>query len=150
MIKKLLKLDERDLNNFRRICTTLYIITIFTLIGIITCRQFILHQPSDEWDDIAILLTANIFAALGAYLFVTGVIDVGKFKIYHVLIGFAVFVVIGVAFTIVKYTVFLEQVLSWGDIWNILWIVIKISGLIALGMGLLAYLGKRRMDKLIE
>lgn len=150
MIKKSFKGDERDLNIFRKICTTLYLITIFTLIGIISYRQFVLHQPTEEWNDIAMLMTINVLATLGAYLYITGGVDIKKFKLRHVLIGFASFVAIGLAFTITKYAVILGQDLSWRDVGNILWIVIKISGLLALGLVLLAYLGSRRIEKQIE
>jgi hypothetical protein len=150
MTKKPFKLDERDLNIFRKICTTLYLITIFTLMGIISYRQFVLLQPSEEWNDIAMLMTINILATLGAYFYITGVVDIKKFKLRQVLIGFAGFVAIGIAFTITKYAVILGQDLSWGDVWDILWIVIKISGPLALGLVLLAYLGSRRIEKQIE
>lgn len=150
MTKKPFKLDERDLNIFRKICTTLYLITIYTLIGIVSYRQFVLHQPNEEWNDIAILLTMNILALLGAYFYSTGVVDFRKLKLHHVLIGFIAFVLFGLAFTIIKYAVILGQDLSWGDVWTSLWIVVKISGLLALGLGLLAYLGNRRIEKQLE
>jgi hypothetical protein len=150
MTKKSFKLDERDRNNFRKICTTLYIITIYSLIGILSYRQFVLNQPIEEWNDIAMLTTINILATLGAYLYFTGGVDIRKFKLRHVLIGFAGFVVIGLAWTIIKYAVILGQSISWVDVWGYLWIVVKISGLLALGLGLLAYLGSRRIEKRIE
>lgn len=150
MKNKFLKLDERDLNIFRKICTTLYLITIYTLIGIVSYRQFALHQPNEEWNDIAILLTANILATLGAYFYITGVVDIRKFKFHHVLIGFAGFVAFGLAFTVFKYGVILGQDLNWGDVWEFLGIVVKISGILALGLALLAYLGSRRIEKQIE
>lgn len=150
MTKKTFKLDERDLNIFRKICTTLYLITIYTLIGIISYRQFVLHQPLEEWNDIAMLFTFNVLATLGSYLFLTGSVDISKFKPQHVLIGFTGFVAIGLGFTVVKYAVFLGQDFSWGDVWDSLWIVVKISGFLALGLGLLAYLGSRRIKKQIE
>lgn len=148
--KKPFKLDERDLIIFRKVCTTLYLITIYTLIGIISYRQFVLHQPSEEWNDIAMLMTINVLATLGAYLYISGVVDIKKFKLHHVLIGFAGFVVFGLTFTIIKYAVILGQDLSWGDVWGYLWIVIRISGVLALGLGLLAYLGSRRIEKQLE
>jgi hypothetical protein len=150
MTKKPFKLDERDLTIFRKICTTLYLITIYTLIGIVSYRQFVLHQPNEEWNDIAMLLTFNILATLGAYFYLTGGVDVRKFKLRYVLIGFAGFVVLGFAFTIIKYAVIFGQDLSWGDVRDSLWIVVKISGILALGLGLLAYLGSRRIEKQIE
>jgi hypothetical protein len=150
MMKKPFKLDERDLNIFRKVCTTLYLLTIFALIGIVSYRQFVLHQPMGEWNDIAMLLTVNILATLGAYLYNAGVMNFRKFKLLQVLIGFAGFVVFGLAFTIVKYAVILGQDVGWGDVWSYLWIVVRISGLLALGLGLLAYLGSRRIEKRIE
>jgi hypothetical protein len=146
MTGKPFKLDERDLNVFRKVCTTLYLITIFTLMGIISYRQFVLHQPLEEWNDIAMLMTINILTAFGAYLYISGVVDITKFKLHHVLVGFVSFVVFGFAFTIFKYTVLLNQDLDWGDLLGIAWIVIKISGLLALGLLLLAYLGNRRIE----
>jgi hypothetical protein len=110
----------------------------------------VLQQPNTEWNDIAILLSVNILAVLGAYLFISGAVDVRKFKLHHVLIGFVGFVIFGLSFTVFKYAVLLGQDLSWWDVLDSLWIVVKISGLIALGLGMLAYLGSRRIEKLIE
>ena len=95
-------------------------------------------------------MTVNILATLGAYLYATGAVNIRKFKLHHVLIGFTGFVVFGFSFTIVKYSVILDQVLSWEDVLQNLWIVVKVSGLLALGLGTLAYLGSRRIEKLIE
>ena len=150
MKRRFLKLDERDLNIFHKICTTLYLLTILALMVIQAYRQFVLHQPQKAWNDIAMLLAVNILATLGAYLYATGVVDLKKFKPLHVLIGFAGFVAFGFAFTIFKYAVLLGQKLSWVDVWDSLWTVVKISGLLALGFGMLAYLGRRRIDKIIE
>ncbi len=96
------------------------------------------------------LMVINVFATLGAYLYLTGVVDITKFKLHHALIGFAGFVLLGLAFTIFKYAVILGQDLIWKDIWEILWIVIKISGFLALGLALVAYLGSRRIEKQIH
>jgi hypothetical protein len=150
MKRNIFKLDERDLNIFRRICTTLYLITIYALIGIQAYRQFIRHQPMEEWNDIAMLLTVNILATLGAYLYATGVVDIQKFKLHHTLIGFSAFVAFGFTFTIIKDTVFLGQAYSWAQVLHSLWIVLKVSALLALGLGLLAYLGSQRIEKQIE
>ena len=150
MSKNIFKLDERDLNVFRKICTTFYIITIYTLIGIVSYRQFILHQPTKEWNDIAMLLTINILAALGAYLFIVGGIEVKRFKLHHVLIGFAAFVAFGLGFTVFKYAVLLGQNIGRGDVWEYFLTVVRISGILALGLLLLAYLGNLRMEKKIE
>ena len=150
MNRNFFKLDERDLNIFRQICTTLYLLTILALIIIQAYRQFVLHQPMEVWNDIAMLLTVNILATLGAYLYASGVVNLKKFKLHYVLIGFTAFVAFGFAFTLIKYAVFLGVDLNWADVWDSLWIVVKISGLLALGLGTLAYLGSRRIEKIIE
>jgi hypothetical protein len=150
MTKKPFKLDERDLNIFRKICTALYLMTIFSLMGIVSYRQFVLRQPNEAWNDIAMLMTINILATLGAYLYITGVVDIRKFKLRHVVIGFGSFVAFGLGFTIIKYAVILDQDLSWVDLQQILWIVIKISAILALGLAVLAYLGNRRIEKQLE
>lgn len=150
MSKNIFKLDERDLNIFRKICTTFYLITIYSLIGIVSYRQFILDQPTKEWNDIAMLLTINILATIGAYVFIAGGIEIKKFKLHHVLIGFAAFVAFGLSFTVFKYSVLLDQTIGWGDVWEYFLTVVKISGILALGLLLLAYLGNQRLEKKIK
>ena len=95
----------------------------------------------------AIFFTVPLLVALLSIVFLGERADWGR--LIAVLIGFAGFVAIGLSFTIIKYAVILGQDLSWGDVWNFLWIVIKISGLLALGLVLLAYLGSRRIEKQI-
>ena len=150
MSKKPFRIDERDLDIFRKVCTTLYIITIYALVGIQLYRQFVLHQPRKDWNDIAIILTLNIIVCLGALLYVKGGISLKKTKLVYVIAGYAGFVLLGLAFTIFKYTVLLDQELSLMQVWDYLFTVVKISGLLVLGWGLLAYLGNRRIEKQIE
>ena len=150
MSKNIFKLDERDLLIFRKICTTFYLITIYTLIGIVSYRQFVLGQPNEEWNDIAMLLTINILATLGAYVFIAGGIEIRKFKLHHVLIGFAAFVAFGLGFTLFKYSILLGQTIGWADVWGYFLTVVRISGFISLGLLLLAYLGNQRIKKKIE
>lgn len=150
MTGKIFKTDERNLNVFRKVCTTLYLITILALIGIISFREFVLHQPLEDWNDIAILLAINILSTFGAYLLISGVVDIKKFKFHHVLVAFVGFIIFGFAFTIFKDSVLLGQDLNQGDLWGIAWIVIKISGLLALGLLLLAYLGSLRIERQLD
>ncbi len=58
-------------------------------------------------------------------------------------------IAISLTFTIIKYAVILSQALSWAEVRQSLWIVVKVSALLALGLGLLAYLGSRRIAKQI-
>ena len=73
-----LMFDEREMNVLRNICTIMYIITLFALMIIQLYRQFALHQPQQEWNDIALLITTNVIALLGAALYLTGAVEPNK------------------------------------------------------------------------
>jgi len=150
MSKNPFKLDEREMITFRKISATLYAITLYALFGIIVYRQFVLKQPSQEWDDIAILATLNVIILLGASLYLNGTINPAKVKLSRLLIGYAIFVLLGLAFTVFKYSVLLDEVISMVEIWDYFFIVLKVSGILALGWGSLAFLGNRKMEKKLE
>lgn len=143
-------MDEREKEVFRKICTTLYLLTLFGLMVIQLYRQFVLHQPSQEWDDIALLLTVNVIVLLGSFLFLGGGVNPIKIKPGYLLAGYAGFVVIGFIFTIIKYTVLLKQDLGLSEVYNYFGIVIIISGLLALVWGLFAFLGSKNIEEKIE
>jgi hypothetical protein len=148
--KKPFNFDEREMNIFRKICTTLYFLTLYSLMGIQLYRQFVLHQPHQEWDDIAILITFNVVVLLGSVLYLSGGIEPKRIKLRYIIAGYVGFVLLGFAFTIFKYTILLRQELSLAQVLEYLFTVIKISGLLVLAWGLLAYLGNRRVEKQIE
>ncbi len=143
-------MDERVMNLFRNICTALYIITLFSLIGIRSYRQYVLHQPLEEWNDIAIIITFNALVLLGSVLYLSGVIDPKRIKLGYILVGYVGFVLIGFLFTIFKYNVLLGQDLHLAEILDSLLTVTIISGILVLAWGFLAYLGSRRIEKQIE
>lgn len=147
MTKNPFKLDEREMNTFRKISATLYTLTLYALFGIVAYRQFVLKQPSQEWDDIAILATFNVIVLLGASLYLNGTFNPSKIKLSRLLIGYGIFVLIGLAFTIFKYSVLLDETITMVQVWNYFFIVLKVSGILALGWGLLAYLGSRKIEK---
>ena len=150
MSKHLFHFDEREMDTFRRICTAMYILTIYALIGIVSYRQFVLGQPHQQWDDIAMLMTINVIVLLGSVLYLTGAVNPKKIRLAYILAGYIGFVLVGFAFTIFKYTVLLGQELTLTEVWSSLLTVIKISGILLLLLGILAYIGSRRMEKLIE
>ena len=150
MSNKMQIFDEREMAIFRRICTILYLITLYSLIGIQIYRQFVQHQPQEDWNDIAILITFNAIVLFGSVLYLTGSVNPKKIKIRHIIIAYLGFVLLGFAFTLFKYTILLNQSISVGQIWDYLGIVVKISALLALALGILAYLGHRRMENQIE
>jgi hypothetical protein len=86
---------------------------------------------------------------LGLTLYLTGVINPRKIKLRYLLAGYALFVLVGFLFTIFKYTVLLGQDINLAQVWSSLSTVVIISGILVLALGLLAYLGNRRIDKQI-
>jgi hypothetical protein len=145
-----MRFDEREMAVFRRVCTVLYFITLYTLIGIQLYRQFVLGQPQEEWNDIAVLISFNVIVLLGSGLYLIGAINPRKIKLPYIIAGYLGFVLLGLAFTIFKYTVLLDQILTLVQIREYFLIVLKISGLLVLLWGILAYLGSRRLEKQIE
>ena len=150
MGKNRFKIDERDADIFRRVCTVMYIITIYALMGVVTYRQFVLDQPQEQWDDIAMIMTINVVVCLGALLYIGGGISLKRIKLRYIILGYGGFVLFGFAFTVFKYTTLLGEDLSLTQVLDYLMLVAKISGLLVLGWGTLAYLGNRKIEKQIE
>jgi hypothetical protein len=150
MNERRLILDEREMNVFRRVCTTLYIITLFSLIGMQLYRQFVLSQSHQEWEDIAILITVNVVVLLGSLLYLGGGFNPKKIRLRYLIAGYLGFVLVGLVFTIYKYAVLLKQTVGLTEILEYFCIVLVISGILFLGWGVIAYLGSRRLDRQIE
>jgi hypothetical protein len=128
----------------------MYILTIVAMIGIINYRQYVLGQPHQQWDDIAMLMTINVIVLLGAVLYLTGAFNPIKVKPVYLVAGYLVFVLLGLAFTVFRYTVLLGQEFTLVEVQDALLTVAAISGILFLAWGLLAYLGNRRIEKQIE
>ena len=150
MRKRFLNLDERGMGVVRRISTVLYVITLYSLVAVQLYRQFALHQPQEEWNDIAIIISFNVIVWLGAVLYLTGLVNPKNVKLRELIAGFIGFVLIGFAFTVFKYSVLLGQKLVMSNVLEILLTVIKISAFLVISWGLIAYLGNLRMEKQIE
>ena len=150
MNNSVFKLDERENRIVRKISSVLYFVTLYLLIGIQLYRQFVLDQPSEEWNDIAILISINVIVWIGSLLYLSGGVNPGAVRIRHLIIGFSGFVILGMAFTIIKYAVLLGQTLSMRLILDSFLIVLMISGLLTAFWGLLSYLGNKRMEKRIR
>jgi len=142
--------DEREMHIFRKVCTTMYFITIAALIGFQLYRQFFLGQPPDAWNDIAMLITINVVVLFGAILYLSGGVNPNNIKKRYLLAGYVIFVMFGLAWTIFKYAVLLDQSIGIEQIWEYLRLVVVISGILGLVLGILAYLGSRRIERQIE
>ncbi len=118
MPKPLLNFDEREMNVFRSICTVMYLVSLFALMGIQLYRQFVLHQPQQQWDDIAMLISVNVIVLLGGGLYLSGAASLNNIKTRHLVIGYAAFVLLGLLFTIFKYAVLLGQHVGMAEVWD--------------------------------
>lgn len=143
-------LDERSIGIVRKISTVLYILTIYSLIGVQLYRQFALKQPTEAWEDIAIIITFNAVVWVGAVLYLSGVVNPKNINLRYLLAGYLGFILIGLVFTVFKYNVFESQPLSMDQVLEYLLIIVKVSGILAIVLGLLAYLGSRRVEKTLE
>ena len=150
MRKRPFKLDERERNVFRNLITVFYFITLAVLIGMQLYRQFVLGQPSEQWNDIALLISFNVIFLLGGGLYLSGTINLKKTKTRYIVIGYAAFVLFGLLFTIFKYVVLLGQDVGLDQVWDYMLIILPITAVLVIGWGLLAYLGRRRMEKQLE
>ena len=65
MSKRIFKYDERESRITRQISSILYIVTLYSLIGFQLYRQFVLNQPSAEWNDIALFIAINVIVWIG-------------------------------------------------------------------------------------
>jgi hypothetical protein len=150
MSKRILKIDERESRIVRQISFVLYIVTLYSLIGFQLYRQFVLNQPSEEWNDIALLISINVIVWIGSLLYISGVVNPKIVRMRYLIIGFAGLVILGLAFTTFKYSVLLGQPLSFRQILDNFFMVLKISALLIGFWGFLAYLGNKRMEKRIR
>jgi hypothetical protein len=150
MRKRPFNLDERERNVYRDLITVLYFVTLAVLIGMQLYRQFVLGQPSEQWNDIALLITFNVLFLLGGGLYLSGTINLKKMKTRYIVIGYAAFVLFGLLFTIFKYAVLLGQDVGLDQVWNYTLIILPITAVLVVGWGLLGYLGHRRMEKHLE
>ena len=117
--------------------------------GTIFYRQFVLHQSIEQFEDIAVILTVNVLALIGTVLYRGGILF-ASFRIKYILAAYLAYVVVGFAFTFVKYKFLVEEPLSLNEIFSKLGIIVVICGLIIALFTFFAYLGKRKIDKQLE
>lgn len=147
MSRTRLNLDERSMGIVRKISTALYIITIYSLIGVQLYRQFVLHQPTEAWEDIAVIITLNVVVWLGSLLYLSGIVNPKNINLRYLLAGYLGFILLGFVFTVLKYNVLESQPLSMEQVLDYLLIIVKVSGGLAIVWGVLAFLGNRRLEK---
>ena len=149
MKKNPLNVDERGKDIVLKVCSVMYALTLTALIGTMNVRQFMLGQPVRHFEDIAIIVTANILVLIVAVLYLGGIVF-QKFRLRYIVAGYVIYVVVGFSFTFVKYRILTTPPLGIGETFGKLSIVVVICGLITAMFVLFAYLGKRRAEKDLE
>jgi hypothetical protein len=144
MSKKNLFFDERNRAIMGKICIILYAFTIYFLLGDILYREFVLHQTPEQFEDIAALTTANILLFITLMFAMSGV-SVPKFSLKKIVIGYIVFVILGILFTAFRYGIWTPEFILAKSV-----IVVSISAAL-FGIGLSAAMwGKDRIERDIK
>jgi len=147
--KPFLNMDERSRLVALRIIAIMYFLTIVAMQFIVIYRQFALGQELRDFEDIAIITTVNSLFLVSALLYF-GAIPVRKLKIKSILLIYALIVVLGSAFTFVKYNLVRSPGLTFMELFQKLVIVYAVTGIIMVFFILFSILGKRKMEKELE
>lgn len=147
--KPFFNMDERNKQLALSISTVMYFFTLISLGSVMIYRQFVLKQDISNFEDIAIIMTVNSLFFLSAF-FYFGLFSVKKLKIKTILIVYLGFVLIGSAFTYIKYNILDNAGLSITEMLDKTIIVAGITGIISLFFIVFTILGKRRLEKEIE
>ena len=142
-------MDERNKQVAYRIIAIMYFLTILAMQGIVIYRQFALGQEIEQFQDIAIIMTVNSLFLISALLYF-GAIPIQKLKIKSLLLIYLLLVVLGSAFTYLKYNVFQSPGLSFKELFDKLIIVFAIIGIMLFFFSMFSILGKRRIEKELE
>jgi len=143
------KMDERNKTVAMRVMTVMYLLTILALQGVVIYRQLALGQDIHDFEDIAIIMTVNTIFLVSALLYF-GAVPIRKLKISSLLAVYGLLIVVGSLFTYLKYNVFSDANLTFGQLFDKLIIIFVITGLLLLFFILFYLLGKRKMEKSLE
>jgi len=141
-------MDERNKQIAGQVIAMMYFITIIAMQGIMLYRQFILKQDISEFEDLAVLVTINSIFLISALLYF-GAVQIRKLAVKTIVLLYLVLVVLGTLFTYIKYNI-LGPGLSFAQLFDKLFIIMAIIGLMLGFWILLAILGKRKIEKELE
>lgn len=147
--KPFLNMDERSRLVALRIIAIMYFLTIVSMQFIVIYRQFALGQELQDFEDIAIITTVNSLFLISALLYF-GAIPIRKLKVKGILLIYALFVLLGSAFTFLKYNLVKSPGLTFRELFDKLIIVYAVTGIIMVFFVLFSFLGKRKMEKELE
>ena len=147
--KLFLNMDERNKLIAYKVISIIYFLTIFAMQVVVIYRQFALGQNIDDFQDIAIIMTANSLFLVAALLYF-GAVQIRKLNIKTILLVYLIFVILGSLFTYAKYNIFQSPGLSFEHLFDKLIIIVSIIGIILGSWILLSIIAKRRIDKDLE
>jgi len=140
--KSLVK-DERLVEIIRKICTWLYFATLVMILIDLFYRQFVLKQNISQFEDLAIIITANTLLFV-ASLFYYGVLTPLKIKlkVKNLVLLYIAFLGVGTVFNAFKYGVkdmklFLDKFI----------ISAAICAILVFVWGIIGYFGQRKIEK---
>ena len=142
-------MDERNKEVAFRIIAFMYFLTIIALQAVIFYRQFALQQSIHDFEGFAVILVVNSIFLIAALLYF-GAIPIQKLKIRSVLLFYATLIILGSLFTWAKYNIFQNAGLTIVQMFDKLFIIFSISGLLVLFWVILSLLGKRKLEKEIS
>ena len=147
--KPFLNMDERNKLMAIKIMAVMYFLTIFAMQMMVLYRQLALGQDIEQFEDFAVIMTVNTLFLVSALLYF-GAIPVQRLKIKLILLIYVVFLLLGVAFTFLKYNLLGDNPLSFIQLLEKVGIVAAILGIMMGFFILFSWLGKRRLEKEIE
>lgn len=142
-------MDERNKEVAMKIMSVMYLLTILALQGVIIYRQLALGQDIRDFEDFAAIMVVNTIFLVSALLYF-GAIPVQKIKIRYLIGVYLLMIVLGSLFTYIKYRVFMNETMTFQQLFDKLIIIFAITGLLLLFFILFAYLGKRKLEKELE
>ena len=142
-------MDERNKEIAMKIMSVMYLLTILALQGVIIYRQLALGQDIRDFEDFGVIMVVNTIFLVSALLYF-GAIPIQKIKIRYLIGVYLLLIVLGSLFTYIKYRVFMNQAMTFQQLFDKLIIIFAITGLLLLFFILFAYLGKRKLEKELE
>jgi hypothetical protein len=137
-------IDEREKNILRTVATRMYLMTLVALWADMIYRTFALGQSSEDFEDIAVILTANVLVLLAAFFWNAG-LNLKRAKFKHLASGYLLMFALGTVFILLKYgTRNLDLIL------DKLGITAAILAIMAAGYALLAHFGAKKAEKDLE
>ena len=146
---KFLQMDERSKLVGYKVVAFMYFMNVFALLGIVLYRQLVMGQDMKNFEDVALLLTVtSIF--LFSFLLYFGAITIRRFKLKTILLGFVIMLVLGILFVVIKYSIKANALVTLTFVLGKIYIMASILGLMFGFWALMAFLGKKKMEKEIE